>query len=979
MTCSLCVAMASWVEASSRDRSLSLSNPEKPLEEPAKPALTPKPHLMPKPFALQRNTTVRPIRAPQTNFRKVSSSDALLENLKPETPSQAPIKQDIKETVNVSNQSQATETVPKPDSKPKPEPNQSQISKPGDHVVNVQHRSRAKSLGSRDEKAQADTEGGKLEARCWPTRNRLSTNLTSKFEAPSQPYSEDIKMQTELKTEKEKQDAEKEPNDAEKQQLSGGSIKRRISLLFDRSAASQRREAFNKRDNAPSEMSLDIKQRIQSLSLDTPRTGLPSAGAPKSPSPEKNHSDEQMNERKSEENKPNTREINNSTEKEEEDKENHLHMAVYRRVGINLDEGGEQSEEEKERPVERKKEEQNRKTDEEETRRQADQERIMKEQEKEREKKIKEETERLKVEERLRKEREMEAIRKEKEMEEERKRIQEEERRKEEERLRKEREMEAIRKEKEIEEERKRFQEEERRKEEERLRKEREIEMIKKEKEIEEERKRIQEEERRNEEERLRKERDIERIHKEKEREEERQKEEERLRIEQENIDMLKKEKEISRRNLEMESMKEVRKEGEREEVPTAFDLISFDSPFDSFESSASQTLITSKTSPQPNEVIYDDFSVKPQRWGTRTRHPSSPSPTRKSPLPILEWSVPGSQGPAGDQVHVKSSEDLTGFEPEAFSTQKHSNRDAENGKASSLDGESKPEDRTQSTEDQLADCEAEEDAAQEEMEETGDLEICDAVDDSTTETRLNLALQRLNQRRQKADEETADASEQEELEPLPVLESAAPPLDSSVFRSKVDLGKKRSIKRITPSRAVRQKASLLTVNEGTLEPDWRFCDSTDAKVPPPATGGDSESEEELSQDVSPAPSQPKRVPVFPGMMDQSALMAQLKRRSGAIEANAPSEAQTPPSIPSRSPRTPSRSLGPRVLPAPNEKDSGRSGPSPSWLLELKSKKRMNQPESEASDRGEVLAVQENCEAAKRDKENQLTLLQFLV
>ncbi len=143
--------------------------------------------------------------------------------------------------------------------------------------------------------------------------------------------------------------------------------------------------------------------------------------------------------------------------------------------------------------------------------------------------------------------------------------------------------------------------------------------------------------------------------------------------------------------------------------------------------------------------------------------------------------------------------------------------------------------------------------------------------------------------------------------------QSAAPLLDSSVFRSKVALGKKRSIKRTIPSRAVRQTAALPALTEGT-QPDWRFCDSTGGvntshHITVQSTseysvlhdplksvnthlwlveqhqsftdvkdqcfnGADSESEEEPSRDVtsSPAPSQPKRVPMFPGM-DPSALM----------------------------------------------------------------------------------------------------------
>ncbi|XDV21487.1 hypothetical protein PO909_026579 [Leuciscus waleckii] len=255
----------------------------------------------------------------------------------------------------------------------------------------------------------------------------------------------------------------------------------------------------------------------------------------------------------------------------------------------------------------------------------------------------------------------------------------------------------------------------------------------------------------------------------------------------------------------------------------------------------------------------------------------------------------------------------------------------------------------------QLKDCEPEEDGAVEQNTENliGETdeqsENNDDVDGLGTESRIGQALQRLTRvrpRNTSTGSDRPDVPDEEESAALPVLESAAPLLDSSVLRSKVDLAKKRSIKRSRPTRAVRQRGALPALTEGT-NPDWRFCDSTDAKDQC-SNGGDSESEEEPSRDAvsSPAPCQPKRVPMFPGM-NPSALMAQLKRRSGVVEAESPTEAQTPPSVPARSPRTPTMALGPRVLPPVDAKDSA-SGSSPSWLLELKSKKRMNQPESEA-------------------------------
>uniref|UniRef100_A0A8C2ARL9 Tankyrase 1-binding protein C-terminal domain-containing protein n=1 Tax=Cyprinus carpio TaxID=7962 RepID=A0A8C2ARL9_CYPCA len=1283
--------MAARVEATTREMGQSLINPDKPSVsasalpgDTGKPALGPKPHLMPKPFALQRNATVHPIRAPKTNFsrelHRAASSEALLDIKKPGaggpnlSESQ---KSGSNGTVNGSNQIAAPKPVPlgpKPDllAKPKPEPTKSPgsnnqtgpNSKPAvtaEDLKDVQPRSRAKSLGSQDQKILNQKDRGeaakteadvKVPSRCWPPRNRLSVELTSKFESASRPEKEMRRDAETSKTEKEwppHSPSESKPSklpvdkgEMGDEDVSGGSIKRRISLLFDRSTAAQHRDTFNKRDNPAAEISVDIKQRIQNLSLDVPRTRLPSTGGPKSPPSEKtlSTSDETPSERSSE--KPaatekvpvSTAEIKNSAasvdsveeeEDHEDEEEDYVPVPVYQRVGMSLDMETKRREEEekqrkdeqlekerqqrererlleeerKAREIERQKEEERKRAEEErkqeeekqrqmeerrkqeeerkrrieearkeeerrrqaekererqieeekrrieeekerlreeervkkeremeeerrriqelerqraeerlrqerenverlkkeremeerkrmEEERQREEERLRREQEKERLKKEKEmeeerrriqelerqkeeerlrqerekeerlkkqremeerkrmEEERLKEEEILRQEREMERIRKEKEMEEERQRIQEIERQKEEERLRKERELERIRKEKEMEEERQRIQrqkeeerlrqereierlrkereieerkrmEEERQREEERLRQERERERLKKEKEMEEERRRIQELERQKEEERLRKERELERIRKEKEMEEERrriqelerQKEEERLRKEQE-LESLKKEKEIEeerRRTQEIErqieaerlrkerELERIRKEKEMEEerrrtqvierqkeeqkrrqeqehemametceaaersgekVSTSYDLISFDAE----EPAASQTLVSTvqlaDVSPRLAQVTYDDFSVKPRRWGTRARRSSTPSPTRETPAapdhslqPESKSSHPGPQEPSGDQVSVH---DLIGFEPEASSPH-NSTESRTHTYLFEAETESKPGDllEPETDEGQLKDDEPEEDTENLIWETDEQTENNDTVDDPATQIRINQALQRLTQARRRntsTDSDTADVQVQEELEPLPVLESAAPLLDSSVFRSKVDLGKKRSIKRTRPSRAVRQKAALPALTEGT-QPDWRFCDSTDAKDQC-SNGADSESEEEPSRDVtsSPAPSQSKRVPVFPGM-DPSALMAQLKRRSAAIETESPTEAQTPPSVPSRSPCTPTMALGPRVLPPVDAKDSG-SRSSPSWLLELKSKKRMSQPESEA-------------------------------
>ncbi len=256
----------------------------------------------------------------------------------------------------------------------------------------------------------------------------------------------------------------------------------------------------------------------------------------------------------------------------------------------------------------------------------------------------------------MRKEREMERIRKEKDMEEDKQKIQ---RQKEDERLRKEQEIERLRKEREIE-ERKRM-EEKRQREEERLRQERERERLKKEKEMEEERRRTHELERQKEEERLRQERELERLKKEKEMEEERRR-----------TERLKEEKRRQEREHEMEMETCEAAERLREDVPTSYDLISFDAEKPAAAQTPVSTVSTADVSPRLTQVTYDDFSVKPRRWGTRARRSSTPSPSRETPAapdhslqPESKSSRPGPQEPSGDQVSVH---DPIGLEPEASS-----------------------------------------------------------------------------------------------------------------------------------------------------------------------------------------------------------------------------------------------------------------------------------------------------------------------
>nr|XP_055054065.1 182 kDa tankyrase-1-binding protein [Misgurnus anguillicaudatus] len=1311
--------MAAWVEATTRE--LSKSTPHINQSKPSvsastlsgdtgKPALGPKPHLMPKPFALQRNATVRPIKAPRIEVSKLSraaSSDAL--DFRKSDSGETNIDESIKPNANgtLNAAPKPTPLTPKPALTPKPksvpEPNTRTSSNSrldvsagsAEDVKDVQPRSRAKSLGSQDQKPlRQKPADAKVSSACWPARNRLSVGLTSMFESSSKPEREVSSVRRDAETSRTDKaplsplearfsKPQVETEEVEDGEISGSSIKRRISLLFDRSSASHTRDAVNKKDTASPEISVDIKQRIKNLSLTThePRVRLSSAGALKCQPHEKTSSDsdepsfsEESLEKPAQstpvqngppkhssppnavpetnvllENKKtslrSTGEPGANVEEVEEDKENHIAVPVYRRVGITKDlERQRQEEEEKqqrEEQLEKERKEQEREKHLEKERKRAEEERRLKEerklkeekqkqleeqkreeeertkrieeerkleeerkkeaekerqreqerlerekqieeqkrrieekreqerqreelrlrQEREKEEKLKKEREmeekrqieeeRLRQqrnkEERLKKEREMEEnkrieeekrlrqerekeerLKKEREMEEKR-RIEEEERlrqeREKEERLKKEREMEEkrqieeqqlrlerereerlkkeremeekrlieeekrlrqerekeerLRKEREMEEKR-RIEEEKRlrqeREKEERLRKEREMEekrlieeekrlrqereeRLRKEREMEEkrlieeekrlrqereerlrkeremeEKRRIEEEKRlrqeREKEERLRKEREMEekrlieeekrlrqereerlrkeremeekrlieeekrlrqereeRLRKEREMEEKRlieeekrlrQEREERLRKEremeekrlieeekrlrQEREERLRKEREMEeKRRIEEQRMRQEREREERlnierelekkrrieeeerwrqerenerlqmrygrEEVPTSYDLISFDTEEPKSSRGVESIARTKTVSPQRDEVIYDDFSVKPRRWGTQERRSSTPSPSRESPTvnETPDWlqyksNDPGFQELSGDQNSEisKQPQIVEESEPEDLLGSEH--------------------DEVTSHETELKDCDEDEDEEQDPFDGNREIDETNNTDDDPgAENRVNQVLQRLTSQvtRRSIDSDTPDV-----FEPEPILfpQPAAPLLDSSLLRSKVDLGKKRSIKRMRPSRAVRQRAALPSLTEGT-NLDWRFCDSTDAKAPC-SNGQDSESEEETSKDATPTPSRPKRVPLFPGV-DQSALMAQLKRRSVRMEAEATDD-QTSPVVSARSPRTPTRSLGPRVLPPVDSKDGG--GASPSWLLELKSKKRLSQP-----------------------------------
>ncbi|XP_023664181.2 182 kDa tankyrase-1-binding protein [Paramormyrops kingsleyae] len=178
-----------------------------------------------------------------------------------------------------------------------------------------------------------------------------------------------------------------------------------------------------------------------------------------------------------------------------------------------------------------------------------------------------------------------------------------------------------------------------------------------------------------------------------------------------------------------------------------------------------------------------------------------------------------------------------------------------------------------------------------------------------------------------------------EATDPLPFPETPTSLLDSSALRSRVQLGKRRS-QRAPPSRAARQKAA-----QDAKDPQFQDSAGTRSEMTAQEDVEDEEEEEEEEEKVKmktepcSTPLQPQRVAVFPGL-DPSALKAQLKKRAGDSENQAE---QLPPQRSAKSPFLPQAT---RVLPPVTDKEN-REHSSPQWLQELKSKKRFSQHESD--------------------------------
>ncbi|KAM6309028.1 LOW QUALITY PROTEIN: 182 kDa tankyrase-1-binding protein [Aegotheles albertisi] len=157
--------------------------------------------------------------------------------------------------------------------------------------------------------------------------------------------------------------------------------------------------------------------------------------------------------------------------------------------------------------------------------------------------------------------------------------------------------------------------------------------------------------------------------------------------------------------------------------------------------------------------------------------------------------------------------------------------------------------------------------------------------------------------------------------------------LDSSVYRSKASLGRKR------PHRA----PALRPATDGDA---WIFQDSTEPQLCPPAASSDEEpAEEPKSRRVRASLSgRGVKVPLFPSL-STSALKAKLRGRNRSAEEGAATgdSKATPPRDPhvqrSKSCKIPGLGGKPPVLPPKPEKPSGSDVP-PHWLQALKLKKK---------------------------------------
>ncbi|XP_064921805.1 182 kDa tankyrase-1-binding protein isoform X2 [Columba livia] len=160
--------------------------------------------------------------------------------------------------------------------------------------------------------------------------------------------------------------------------------------------------------------------------------------------------------------------------------------------------------------------------------------------------------------------------------------------------------------------------------------------------------------------------------------------------------------------------------------------------------------------------------------------------------------------------------------------------------------------------------------------------------------------------------------------------------LDSSVYRSKASLGRKR------PHRAPALRPAAAAEGDS-----WIFRDSTEPRPARPDASSDEEAvEEPRSRRVRASPlGRGVKVPLFPSL-SASALKAKLRGRNRSAEEGAvPGDGKaTPPRDPhvqrSKSCKIPGLSGKPLALPPKPDKSSGSDASPPHWLQALKLKKK---------------------------------------
>ncbi|XP_058718778.1 182 kDa tankyrase-1-binding protein isoform X2 [Poecile atricapillus] len=172
-----------------------------------------------------------------------------------------------------------------------------------------------------------------------------------------------------------------------------------------------------------------------------------------------------------------------------------------------------------------------------------------------------------------------------------------------------------------------------------------------------------------------------------------------------------------------------------------------------------------------------------------------------------------------------------------------------------------------------------------------------------------------------------------EQGQEFPLLEDTEL-LDSSVFRCKASLGRKRQH---------RAPSLRPTATEGE---SWIFRDSTEPRPALAVSSDEEAAEEPRSRRVRGSPSgKGVKVPLFPGL-SASAIKAKLRGRNRSAEEGTSSgdSKGTPPKDPhvqrSKSCKIPGVSGKPPTLPPKPEKSSGSEASAPNWLQALKLKRK---------------------------------------